>query len=217
MSYGLDSLNLNNFNWQKFGAVTSPVQSFSIMQPLFSSGIVQEDSGFGIPYNFDKIINDWDNQQALIQQWFFAILAKISSNPCINHKPAPKIESNIRPYDYSRYDNNAGKISRLDPKMQEKTMALLDYAKSKGLKVTITSGYRTQEEQEELQRTRPQFAAKKSLHCQGKAIDIGISGGSDDDYALLGKYAVDNLGMRWGGNFKSTPKERWHFDMGLNG
>ena len=89
-------------------------------------------------------------------------------------------------------------------------MQLLDYAKSKGLNVQITSGYRTQEEQQELLRTRPQFAAKKSAHCAGKAIDIKIAGGTDSDYKMLGDYAK-SIGMRWGGDF-SKVKERWHFD-----
>lgn len=110
----------------------------------------------------------------------------------------------------STYGDNAKKISQLHPDMQEKTMQLLDYAKSKGLKVQITSGYRTQEEQQELLRTRPQFAAKKSAHCAGKAIDIKIVGGTDEDYRMLGDYAK-SIGMRWGGDF-SKVKERWHFD-----
>ena len=112
--------------------------------------------------------------------------------------------------DVNAYGSNAQKISQLNPEMQEKTMQLLDYAKSKGLKVQITSGYRTQEEQQELLRTRPQFAAKRSAHCEGKAIDIKIIGGTDADYKMLGDYAK-SIGMRWGGDF-SKVKERWHFD-----
>ena len=113
-------------------------------------------------------------------------------------------------YNISDFGSNAQKISQLDPEMQEKTMQLLDYAKSKGLTVQITSGYRTQEEQQELLRTRPQFAAKRSAHCEGKAIDINIVGGTDADYKMLGDYAK-SIGMRWGGDF-SKVKERWHFD-----
>lgn len=112
--------------------------------------------------------------------------------------------------DVNAYGSNAEKISQLNPEMQEKVMQLLDYAKSKGLKVQITSGYRTQEEQQELLRTRPQFAAKRSAHCEGKAIDIKIIGGTDADYKMLGDFAK-SIGMRWGGDF-SKVKERWHFD-----
>lgn len=108
--------------------------------------------------------------------------------------------------------NNDDMIAKLNPQMQLKVQSLLSYAKSQGLDVTITSGFRTQAQQEELLRTRPQYAAKNSLHCQGKAIDINIANGTDEDYEKLGDYAK-SIGMRWGGDF-SKVKERWHFDLG---
>lgn len=107
---------------------------------------------------------------------------------------------------------NADKIKNLSSEMQVKTRLLLDYAKSKGLNITITSGYRTQAQQADLIRRKPNLAAKNSLHCQGKAIDISISSGKDSDYKLLADYAK-SIGMRWGGDFKKV-KERWHFDLG---
>lgn len=149
---------------------------------------------------------------AKMEREFFQVLMAILTDPNINHVPTPDILNNIRPYDYNSYGKNGDKISKLTPEMQEKTMQLLDYAKSQGMTVTINSGYRTQEEQRELQRTRGKYAAKNSLHCQGKAIDISIAGGKDSDYKKLGDYAK-SIGMRWGGDF-STVKERWHFDLG---
>lgn len=107
---------------------------------------------------------------------------------------------------------NADKIKDLSSEMQIKTRLLLDFAKSKGLNVTITSGFRTQAQQADLRRRKPNLAAKNSLHCQGKAIDINISSGKDSDYKLLADYAK-SIGMRWGGDFKKV-KERWHFDLG---
>lgn len=177
--------------------------------------------------------------QAQLQQMMMETIRQIMSNPLINHTPTEDIQNNFRPYDYNKYNigtldvseassvssagspysavsdlsaygTNAQKISQLTPEMQEKTMQLLDFAKANGLKVQITSGYRTQEEQQELLRTRPQFAAKRSAHCEGKAIDIHIVGGTDADYKLLGDFAK-SIGMRWGGDFSSV-KERWHFD-----
>lgn len=152
------------------------------------------------------------SEYAKMERDFFQILFSIMMNPNINHTPTPDIIGNFRPYNYNNYGKNADKISKLDPKMQEKTMQLLEYAKSQGMNVTITSGYRTQAEQQELLRTRPQYAAKKSLHCVGKAIDITIVGGKDEDYKKLGDYAK-SIGMRWGGDFRKV-KERWHFDLG---
>lgn len=107
---------------------------------------------------------------------------------------------------------NANKIKELQPDMQVKTLKLLEYAESKGLKVTITSGFRTQEQQQHLLQTRPKYAAKNSLHCLGRAIDISIEGKKDSDYVMLGEYAK-SIGMRWGGDFKNV-RERWHFDIG---
>ena len=108
--------------------------------------------------------------------------------------------------------NTEEAILQLNPVMQEKTRQLLAYAESKGLNVTITSGYRTPQEQAHLYATNPN-AAKNSLHTYGKAIDINIANGTDADYKLLGDYAK-SIGMRWGGDFKNPRSERWHFDLG---
>ncbi len=129
-----------------------------------------------------------------------------------SNKPSNASNSNFRPLNYNAYGANGDKISKLAPKMQEKTMMLLDYAKSQGMKVSITSGFRTRAQQEHLLRTRPQYAAKNSLHCQGRAIDINIASGKDADYKKLANYAK-SIGMRWGGDFRKV-SERWHFDIG---
>ena len=112
----------------------------------------------------------------------------------------------------SKYGSNGNKIKELSPEMQVKTAKLLDYAKTMGMKVTITSGFRTQEQQKRLLRTRAKYAAKNSLHCLGRAIDINIAGGKNSDYRMLANYAK-SIGMRWGGDFKKVA-ERWHFDIG---
>lgn len=148
-----------------------------------------------------------------MQNQYFSALMQILNNPSINHTPAPFVADYIRPYDYNSYGKNGEMISKLAPEMQEKTMQLLDYAKSQNLNVSIISGYRTQDEQKHLQKTRPQFAAKNSPHCVGKAIDIKITNGNDDDYKKLGDYAK-SIGMRWGGDFKNPAPENWHFDYG---
>ena len=108
--------------------------------------------------------------------------------------------------------SNDEKIAELNPVMQSKVQNLLAYAQSQGMEVKITSGFRTQAEQQRLQVTRAGYAAKNSLHCQGKAVDISITNGTDADYKKLGDYAK-SIGMRWGGDFSSV-KERWHFDLG---
>ena len=162
-----------------------------------------------LPYDSFSIMNEY----AKIQQDYFKVLLGVLMSSSVNHIPAPFVQDNFRPYDYNKYGSSGTKISQLNPKMQEKTMQLLDYAKSIGLEVEIVSGYRTQDEQKHLQKTRPQYAAKDSLHCQGKAIDIKIKNGTHKDYKRLGDFAK-SIGMRWGGDFTHPRAEDWHFDLG---
>lgn len=200
------SVNYNAFN-SNFIPNLGLFNNISITNPITALNFNTQNM-----YSFDTYTNSNNDKQAEMQKEFFEILFAIMCSNNINHTPTENILNNFRPYNYNEYGKNGTKISQLDPKMQEKTMQLLDYAKSEGLNVSITSGYRTKEEQAELLRTRPQFAAKKSHHCTGKAIDISIIGGSDADYKKLGDYAK-SIGMRWGGDF-SKVKERWHFDIG---
>lgn len=163
----------------------------------------------GFPANFDTMMMNWDENISEIETIFLNALKTMPQ--VIPHVAKPQ----IRPLDYTKYDStNSEKIQELNPKMQEKTMQLLDFAKSKfegsNKSVLITSGYRTKEEQQYLLDTKPHLAAKNSAHCEGKAIDISITGGTDEDYEALGNYAK-SIGMRWGGDF-SKEKERWHFD-----
>jgi peptidoglycan L-alanyl-D-glutamate endopeptidase CwlK len=101
--------------------------------------------------------------------------------------------------------------------MRERTEKLIAYAIENGYDVEIISGKRTQQEQEALRKkyaNQPGRVAKRSAHVEGLAIDIRVyKNGTRDQkgYALLGDYAKSNLGMRWGGDFK-TFREDWHFD-----
>ncbi len=117
---------------------------------------------------------------------------------------------------------NAEEIKQLTSDMQERTKKLIAYANSKGYDVEIISGYRSQAEQDKLRakyeaQGQKKRAAKISPHTSGKAIDIRVYKNGkkcEAGYDLLGKYAVDELGMRWGGNFKNWMVEKWHFDYG---
>lgn len=176
-----------------------------------SLGIFQS-SGFSPPQmgGVDTFCKTMMMTQAKMQQEFITALLSILSSIDINHVPEPFVADNFRPYDYNRYGDDGDKISKLEPKMQEKTMQLMDYAKSMGLKVSINSGYRTPEEQDALCK-KTHLAVKNSPHPQGKAVDLSIENGTDADYKKLGDFAK-SIGMRWGGDFKSPAVERWHFD-----
>ncbi len=208
--FGFD-VNLNMQQIYGSGSVNF-VDSTAFTNPitLFPQGNFSSFGGFEPLGQFTQFdITAMLKQQIKVQQEFMMALMQIMSNPKINHTPEAFVENNVRPLNYNKHGADAKKIMQLDPEMQQKTMQLLDYAKSQGMEVSITSGYRTKEEQKELQRTRPQYAAKDSPHTRGKAIDICIASGKDSDYEKLAAYAK-SIGMRWGGDF--SVKERWHFD-----
>ena len=121
----------------------------------------------------------------------------------------------VQGLNYSACGNFAGDVKKLRPKMQEKVVKLFEYANQKGLKLTISSGFRTQAEQKALQDNpkTQKFAAKgnTSRHLYGCAIDIKINGvKSGDNFNEIGKYA-ESIGLRWGRHFST--REDWHFDL----
>lgn len=124
------------------------------------------------------------------------------------------------PVDYAKYGKNGDFIKDLCPVMQDKVMALLDYAKKEGINVEISSGYRSNEKQTYLYnyyRSKGLYkrAAKPgtSPHEFGRAIDIKASKLSDAQVRKLAKYAKEQLGMRWGGDYTNWDTEKWHFDI----
>lgn len=188
----LSGINLNTNN--SFGIINTPINCLNIpMAGNFSA----ENNLFNFkidPNNFKLFNFDFNFGKDFIKA------------------SKPNTEISVGNISYSKYGSNGNKIKELSPEMQVKTAKLLDYAKTMGMKVTITSGFRTQEQQKRLLRTRAKYAAKNSLHCLGRAIDINIAGGKDSDYRMLANYAK-SIGMRWGGDFKKVA-ERWHFDIG---
>jgi uncharacterized protein YcbK (DUF882 family) len=221
MSFGT-SLGIDSTSYLSYtGAKTLTPQFVGQSESVFSS------SPIPMVLNETGTINYWNTHQAEMQLVFMNALNSFPVNPfsMMNWNlfnfdfkfNEPMFDSsktdNIRPDDYSKYSKaNAAKIQKLQPDMQEKTMQLLDYAKTTlGKEITINSGFRTEAEQKHLCETIPHLAVKNSPHCVGKAVDLSISGGTDEDYAKLGAYAK-SIGMRWGGDFQNMEKERWHFD-----
>ena len=171
------------------------------------------------PWSFNsnntlRLPNPWDRGSL----WNFGALTR-KTTPVGRNDYNPK--NSFRPYDYNKYDKNGDKIKELDPKMQEKVMQLLDYAKQQGIKgVKIISGYRTYQEQAALYQKYVVEGGQKgraakpgtSKHETGKAIDINAEQLNYADVQKLAKYAKEVLGMNWGGDFK-TCREIWHFDI----
>ena len=105
---------------------------------------------------------------------------------------------------------------KMDPEFQVKFLKLIEYAKSKGIKISLQSGLRTESEQQALIAKGRPAAKKGSKHLTGRAADIVVDGNSSKNLAILGQYWKKELGGRWGQDFKSKnfPAEPWHFDVG---
>lgn len=111
--------------------------------------------------------------------------------------------------------------NHLVPEMKEAIVALTDYAKSQGIKITYNSKisiFRTYEEQARIyKKSRPGYAAKPghSRHESGEAVDITIPGAdknnpNDPKYKKLAQF-WEGMGYTWGGRWNSC--EPWHFDL----
>lgn len=99
----------------------------------------------------------------------------------------------------------------LKPEMKDAMAELYEKAKEQGIKFTIVSGYRTNEQQQYLYATKPAgYAAKPgtSKHEKGKAIDISAS---PEELKKLGELWTE-MGHKWGGTWKNHT-ENWHFEI----
>jgi peptidoglycan L-alanyl-D-glutamate endopeptidase CwlK len=116
------------------------------------------------------------------------------------------------------------KIETLHPAVRPKATELINLAEKEGIKLRVTSGLRTWEEQAALYaqgRTAPGSIVTNakpgdSFHNYGTAFDVVpiVDGSPDwnsnewDKIGSLGK----SLGFKWGGDFSSI-KDRPHFEM----
>ena len=115
-------------------------------------------------------------------------------------------------------------IEDLHPRIKPYVVRLVNKIESElGIKITITSGYRSIEKQKELIAKGNKDAAQpgKSYHNYGLAVDLWPTVENNiitkktqnkftqwDDIGKIGQ----SLGFRWGKSFK----EVWHFDMGFD-
>lgn len=212
-----------NIGFTRYNDYTTPIPSFeSVFQ---SSSDTASVSNFN--FNFENSTVGFDT--------FNFSGAAASSKPEASSKPVSttKIESSadtnlkgnevpdgtsltIPGLDYSVFGKYADKIKKLRPEMQKKVELLFKYCRNKGWNISLTSGFRSREQQEKLWRDK-QAGRKKcavarpgtSRHEYGCAVDIAIDGSSNSSKLLeLGKYA-ETIGVRQGLSFG----ERWHFDV----
>jgi peptidoglycan L-alanyl-D-glutamate endopeptidase CwlK len=109
---------------------------------------------------------------------------------------------------------------KLTPEFERKAFQFLVIAKADGYNLKITSGRRTQAEQNALyeQGRTTQGAivtwTRNSKHISGLAFDVAFVGATpypnNFDWEILGKIG-ERIGLKWGGRF-STP-DRPHFEL----
>lgn len=109
----------------------------------------------------------------------------------------------------------------LSPNCERLAEQFLNTCEKNGYKLKITSGYRSQEEQNRLYaqgRTAPGAIVtwtKKSKHTSRNAFDIAFVGKDpypeNFDWSILGKIGK-SVGLKWGGDFKSF-KDNLHFEI----
>lgn len=109
----------------------------------------------------------------------------------------------------------------LTPKCEHKAFQLLTIAKAGGYNLRITSGYRSQAEQDKIyaqgrtDKTKPIVTyAKVSNHTSRTAFDIAFEGNDpypkNFNWEKIG-FIGESIGLKWGGRF-SKP-DNLHFEM----
>ena len=125
------------------------------------------------------------------------------------------------------WDNiSAARIRELHPAMKPLAVKLLQEARKQGINLRITSGLRTETEQQALYdqgRTRPGKIVTnakpwQSYHNYGLAIDVVPMNAANQpvwnskDWNKIGQIGK-SIGLRWGGDFKNLV-DKPHFETG---
>ena len=105
------------------------------------------------------------------------------------------------------------KINELHPSIRDYVTRFLNSAEAEGIEIIITSGYRSLQEQADLQGSGRAAKPGKSYHNYGLAIDIALTNSSNWD--RVGEIG-ESIGFRWGKHFRKPRPERWHFDMSMD-
>jgi peptidoglycan L-alanyl-D-glutamate endopeptidase CwlK len=166
------------------------------------------------------------------QKWIVAGMLSITALTLIFirrriNKLGKKIEKDIVEYTQNKvWDlSSESKIETLHPKIRDKARELINKAeKELGIKLRVTSGFRTWKEQDELYakgRTKSgsivtNAKGGQSNHNYGTAFDVVpiVNGKADwksnrwDEIGKLGK----EVGFSWGGDWKSIV-DKPHFEM----
>jgi hypothetical protein len=126
------------------------------------------------------------------------------------HGPVPGASGSDKP-ELSRISSKSGKSTMVNAKVAGKFQSLIDYMDSVGYEINSLGGYNDR---------NIAGTGQKSVHARGGAIDINPGAnpmGSQlitDMPANIASIAA-NLGLGWGGNWKSK-KDAMHFSAATN-
>ena len=146
--------------------------------------------------------------------------SKTSSTPAPTTPAKPKSEAKASAWQADpRSEKN---LATVQPQLAKLGRELLRRLAAEGLTFKVTSGNRTQAEQDALYaqgRTKPGPVVtwtRKSRHIGGQAIDLTLFSGKNPvweskHYDTAGRVGKE-LGLVWGGDWKRT-KDRPHFEL----
>jgi hypothetical protein len=106
------------------------------------------------------------------------------------------------------------RLQALDASGRAVALALVQYGRSLGLPLVVTSGRRSQAQQEALVPAAGLYKAVNSRHVLGRAFDLGFAGYRWQEvpweyWEFLGRI-WESAGGRWGGRFRKP--DPIHFD-----
>ncbi|WP_037251648.1 M15 family metallopeptidase [Kibdelosporangium aridum] len=119
-------------------------------------------------------------------------------------------DSNVSPY-----DNDHPAIRRLDPKLRDAMQRAARDAEAKGIKVVVTSGWRSKSYQQRLlddatskygsldEARKHVNSPDKSTHVTGRAVDIGFTDAADWFSRKGSKYGL----------CQTYANELWHYEL----
>ena len=107
-----------------------------------------------------------------------------------------------------------GHLQQLAPDSALAAFQLLDFVRSHGIPLTITSSRRTLEEQRALVRAGSSMTLQ-SKHLGGHAFDVDVHGYGRDEIPIWFLYQLgwlgEQLGLRWGGRWTGF-RDYGHFE-----
>lgn len=152
-----------------------------------------------------------------------------NSSPSSTPKSTPAPTSNVPPKSEAKASvwiadpRSEKNLATVQPQLQKLGRELLRRLAAEGLTFKVTSGNRTQAEQDALYaqgRTKPGPVVtwtRKSRHIGGRAIDLTLFSGKNpvwesrhyDRAGVIG----EELGLVWGGRWKGGKTDRPHFEL----